>query len=393
MSEPTVEYSRMERLGLRFFKRLSQRYPHNFSPDDIHVLNPEERKALRRLQRNAVIRAAIAGGLSAGIGVIIGLLLEPMLQGQVEDPPMNLWLPYFGLVTGISILVTFAEIAFLYWDALRTVHRISAVAGLDLFPARDDDSAVAMALVRAALELPNPPDDLEGVNPRREISKFRLLVGTLIYKLKATATNFLLKAIIRRIVGRSTFRALIEFVAVPVYAAWNAVICWWVLRQARIRAMGPSAATEFVEAIITEAGPHLDETTQRVMLRAVGAAIVRTVDLHPNLVSLMEIMAHRLGIPENVALDDSGAFLQDLKDLSPTSQQPALRILVIAAILDGRIGRREQQLLQEAFQTANLKPNLHRVHRLRRAFVQGDEIPIASILDCLPEPALDMQIS
>lgn len=374
----------MEIRGLRFFQRLSERYPHNFSPDDIHVLNPEERQQLKRLQNQAVIRAAIAGGLSAGLGVVAGLLLEPMLLGLGDAAPWEVWLPYFALVTGISVLVTLMEIGFLYWDALRTVHRIAAVAGLDLFPMRSESSAVALALVRAALELPNPPDDLAGVNPRREISKIRFLLGTLVYKLKATATNFLLKAIIRRIVGRSAFRALIEFVAVPVYGAWNAVICYWVLRQARIRAMGPSAATEFLEAILRDAG-QLDEHAQLAIFRAAGAAIVRTVDLHPNLVALMEIIKRRLGDPGGERLDDSRLFLEHLAGLTPDAQVIALRVLVVASIIDGRIAAREQQLLEAALQAAGYPADVRKAKRLCRAFVRGDEITEAEMLDCLPE--------
>lgn len=373
----------MERQGLRFFRRLAARYPRNFSPDDIHVLNADERRQLKSLQQGAVFRAAVAGGLSAGLGVVAGILLEPMLQGLGDAAPWEVWLPYFALVTGISIVVTLLEIGFLYWDSLRTVHRIAAVAGLDLFPTREEGSSVALALVRAALELPNPPDDLQGVNPRREISKFRFLVGTLIYKLKATATNFLLKAVIRRIVGRSAFRTLIEFVAVPVYAAWNAVICYWVLRQARIRAMGPSAATEFLEVILRDAG-KLDEHAQLAIFRAAGAAIVRTVDLHPNLVALMEIIERRLGDPGEVALDDSQLFLDHLAGLRPEAQVIALRVLVVASIIDGRIALREKQLLAEALTVAGYPADTAKAERLCKAFVRGDEIRDQEVLDCLP---------
>jgi hypothetical protein len=383
MSNSPTSPSRLERQGLRFFQRLSERYPRNFSPDDIHVLNPAERQRLKTLQRDAVIRAGIAGGVSAALGVVAGILLEPMLLGLGDAAPWEVWLPYFGLVTGISVLVTFIEIGFLYWDALRTVHRISAVAGLELFPTRSEGASVALALVRAALELPNPPDDLEGVNPRREISKFRFLIGTLIYKLKATATNFILKALIRRIVGRSAFRTLIEFVAVPVYGAWNALICYWVLKQARIRAMGPSAATEFLAVILRDAG-RLDEHAQLAIFRAAGAAIVRTVDLHPNLVSFMQIIERRLGDPGELQIDDSQLFLDHLATLPPSAQVIALRVLVVASIIDGRIALREKELLEDALAIAGYPRDASKAKRLCKAFVRGDDIGEQEILDCLP---------
>jgi len=373
----------MERIGLRFFRRLSEKYPQNFSPDDIHFLNHEERAHLKRIQNGAVLRAAIAGGLSAGVAVLGGVLLEPMLQGQIESPPLELYLPYFLTVTAIGIVATVFEISFLYWDSLRTVHRISSVAGLDLFPNHKEDVSVAMALVRAALELPNPPDDLEGVNPRREVSKFRLILGTLLYKIKASATNFIAKAIVRRMVGRSGFRVLIEFVAVPVFAVWNALICWWVLRQARIRAMGPSAANEYM-GFVLENAKDFDVQHRPLFFQAVGAAIVRTVDVHPNLVAVMEILDRKLGNPGNIVLDDTKLFLVNLASSPTTIQIPVLQTLTLAAILDGKISRDEKGLLASAFEACGLESDTSRAADLCKAFVRGDDMTKEMVLECLP---------
>lgn len=373
----------MERVGLRFFQRLSKRYPHNFSPDEIHVLNPQERAGLRKIQRNTVIRAGIAGAISAGLSVLAGVLLLPLLEGQEVDPPWELYIPYFLGVTGITIAVTVLEIMFLYWDALRSVYRLSATAGLELFPAGTGGDAVATALVRAALELPNPPDDIEGVNPRREISKIRVIIGTLVYKLKATATNFLIKAIVRKIVGRSGFRAWMEITAVPVFAFWNGLITWWVLRQARIRAMGPSAVTEFSRLLFATAG-NFSVTAREQSFRAVGAAVVRTVDVHPNLVAMMAAMHKHLGDPGDIVLDDSELFLDTLQKMQPNEQEMVLKILVIATIIDGKLQGRERKLLREAYELCGFESDLAGAKRLRKAFVSGYDIADEVILNCLP---------
>lgn len=84
----------------------------------------------------------------------------------------------------------------------------------------------ATALARAALELPNRPDPRIPVNPYREASKAMLVAAAILYKLKIGLTNFLLKALIRRLGGRTLLRSWAPFVAVPVTALWNA----WVAR-------------------------------------------------------------------------------------------------------------------------------------------------------------------
>lgn len=388
MAEQEKKAPFMERIGLRYFQRLSAKYPHNFDPDGIHVLNFEERAGLRRIQRNAILRAGLAGGVSAGLSVLGAVLLEKPLLGENPDGlPFSEQLWYYAAVMGITLLVTTLEISFLYRDALRSVHRLSATAGLNLFPQSDgeaaDEAAVALALVRAALELPNPPDDLEGINPRREVSKIRVVVSTLVYKLKATVTNFVIKAIVRRIVGRAGFRTWMEVTAVPVFAAWNAIIAWWVMRQARIRAMGPSAVQEYTRVIFREMG-EIGREAQIEAFRAVGSAIVRTVDLHPNLVALMEALEGQFGDPGEIVLDDSGLFLDKMSGLKPGEQQFVLRILALASIIDGKLQRRERKLLYKALEICGFPPDLKRIERWRKAFMVGDELAESTVLDCLP---------
>ncbi|MEM7035665.1 MAG: hypothetical protein AAF570_01725 [Bacteroidota bacterium] len=347
------------------------------------MLNAQERADLRKIQRNAVLRAALAGALSAGIAVLVGVLLEPMLGEDPSDPPSDKYWLYLGAVTGVSIIATLNEIAFLYWDALRSVHALSAKAGLDLFPEQEESSAVATALVRAALELPNPPDDLEGVNPQREVSKARLLIGTLVYKLKATASNFLIKALVRRVVGRSGFRAWMEITAVPVYAVWNAIICYWVLRQARIRAMGPSAVVEFTHHIF-EDQQNMSREAQLEAFRAVGASIVRTVDLHPNLIALMRTLESRFGDPGEVIIDNSELFLKNLTKVPPDEQDAVLRMLALASIIDGKFQRRERILMRKALTVCGYEEDLTGVRAWRKAFVRGYDIPAKLVIQCLP---------
>ena len=60
----------LERWGLAVL-RSSPREPAAASADDpIHILNPAERRALRRIERDAVLRAALAGTLSGAASAL-----------------------------------------------------------------------------------------------------------------------------------------------------------------------------------------------------------------------------------------------------------------------------------------------------------------------------------
>ena len=383
MSTAEKKLSRLERYGMRYFSYLSRKVEVPDSGDEVHVLNQEEKKALYRVQRHSILRQAAAGAISAGLSVLVGFWLWPYPGDHLADLTWEEMLHYYALLYPLTFGITAVEILYLYYDGLRSVHKLSTIAGLNLFPRRGEQQGLSLYLVRAALELPNPPDGLDGINPRREISRFELLVVAAVYKFKATVTNFLVKAILRRIVGRSALRAVMEFAAMPVYGFWNGLIAYWVLRQARVRALGPSAIEEFSRVLYEDADQR-SKAAQTAAFQAIGAAIVRTVDLHPNLILLMQSTRRHLGTPGEVPLDDSQAFIQTVQQLPPDEQAFALRVLVVASISDGKMVGRERRLLQEMFQRCGLGDDLSGIQRLRKAFVKGEDIRREDILNCLP---------
>ncbi len=369
----------LERVGVQYFERRSQALPPVAAAQDaVHVLNPEERRGLRRVVVGAISRSCLAGALSATASAIAEVLADPLVK---EDTPLFSLASaeYWLILGGVTAVASVIEILFIYWDTLRSVHELAHVAGLKLFGTepKEQGRAIAEALARAALELPNPIDSPHRINPRREASKWRLLVASLAYKAKIGVTNFLLKMVIRRMLGRvlvrSALNAFIPFVAVPVTAAWNGVVSWLVLKEARLRAMGPSAAEELVELVFADA-PPLSGAGRLAALRAIAATIVRTQDLHPNLLALLEEVRRHAGDTGAEELDDVGEFLDSLKALPPAELRLTLQLLAVAVIVDGRLSRRERKLYTDALAAAGRPIDLAPVERLCTAFVRGEGV-------------------
>lgn len=355
----------LERLGVRYMERpeASATAP---SEDAVHVLNERERAALRSIERGAVFRAGVAGAVAAGVCTLPPIFLHAMQSSR----PGAYWAVYIGA----NVLSALCEVAFLFWDGLRSVRALARCAGLDT-TAREmaRGTAVASALARAALELPNPPDAVHGINPWREASRLTLTVAPLLYKLKITLTNFLVKFVVRRALGRAATRAVLELIAVPVNALWDAAVCWFIIHEARLRVMGPSAAQELT-AILFPGDTPVPAATATASLRAIASAIVRTQDLHPNLVALLELVRARVGTTEVIELDDPARFLGEIAALAPEAQAAVLRVLAVASIIDGRLARAERRLLTEAFEACERTVDLRAVEALRRAFTSGDPI-------------------
>jgi hypothetical protein len=186
---------RVERLAVGYFKRRGGSEVGAPSPgqrgDAVHVLNPEERRALRRIERNAVLRAGAAGAFAASLGAVVSVLARPLLGEEPEDATWLELLRYLAVTLMTALPVAIVELSFIYSNAIVSVHRLAEAAGVALFRPDDDsdddsDEVFAAVLARAALEIPNPPRPMFGINPRREASRWRLVVATIVYKAKVS---------------------------------------------------------------------------------------------------------------------------------------------------------------------------------------------------------------
>lgn len=375
-ASPTAKKPLLERVGVQYFRARSSARPSVTSADAVHVLNPQERAAMRRVQAGAIFRSALAGALSGGVSAAAEIVAEPLLPPGAALFSMD-GLKYWTFLGGVTLLAAVLEILFLYWDTLRSVHELAREAGLELFgkDRKTSDEALVDGLARAALELPNPIDLSARVNPHREVKKWRLVLASLAYKAKVGVTNFLVKMLVRRMLGRVAVRsvlgALVPFVAVPVTATWNALVTWRLLREARIRAMGPSALAELVDMVFSDVA-HLSPQGRLSAVRSVAAAIVRTQDLHPNLTRMLSLVSKHAGDTGNNELDDVGQFLVTLKTLAPEELRLSMQLLALALAVDGKVTSREAKLWQDAQAAAGHPLDTSGVVALRRAFARGD---------------------
>jgi len=357
--EAKPRLTRLERFGMRHLRTASKS-----TDDTLHVLTADEQRSLRRIQRIAVLRAALAGALSAGFsGAAAAVGTELRLQN----------LEYWLLVGSVTAVSSILEIGFLYFDGLRATREMAAHAGLAIDP-EQGEAELALSLCRAALELPSPPENSLAVNPHREVSKFNLIVASLLYKAKVALTSFILKALLRRALGRAVVRSAFEFVAVPVTALWNAMVAHWVLGEARLRIIGPSAAFELA------AWASAEEELRPYLADAVACVIVKARGVHPNIEHLARCLLGA-AVPEP-NLGDATLFIARLRELSPSAHVQVLRTLCAAAIIDGRLSRRERRLLSAVFGAVGRQVPWATLEELRRHMVHGDGLR-ADLLETL----------
>lgn len=390
----------VEELAVRYFRRRAGAAARPDSRDPIYFLNNDERRSLRRIERVAVARAALIGAVTSGLGAAGSVAALPLLGEDPDVATWGQWLEFLGVTLVIALPLVFLELSLIYWNAIDSVHKLAAAAGLPLFRPKaagedvgrahdeeedDEDEIFAAVLARAALEIPNPPRPMFGIDPRREASRMRILLATLVYKAKVSLTKFVAKTLLTRIFGRAALRAWVPFVAVPITALWDALVCRRALREARLRAIGPSAASELIGFILAE-HPEPSPALQESLTRAIGTAVVRSRDFHPNLIELLDDLKDRVGDSQADELDNTGRFIESLRALTPAEQRSALQMLCVACVLDGRVRAAERAIMTRAYAVCGRPPPRLQVLVLRRALLSGDALGPAMLAALTPDP-------
>ncbi|MBE7437858.1 MAG: hypothetical protein HS115_05315 [Spirochaetales bacterium] len=326
---------------------------------------------VRRITYQHAFFAFLVGAISAAGTVITEELYE-------HDPAVLLYTKV-AVVTGV---LTAIEFIVLFYLSLRTVHCISVATGHARFLFEKEDPVVALPnmLARAALEIPDPVRRALGINPLARVSRWKLLLLGLLYKMKIMASNTLAKLLLRRLFGKSLFRFSVAYIAVPITGLWNAFVIWKVARDARLRLAGHLMVQSMGRDILTaEDLGRLSERARMACLRAVGNSVVLTQNSHPNMLVLLLKMFEILERKRPDRLDDWEYFLSELALLPEAERFFVLDLLCVATAFDGKMSRLERRLLPQAFGT-HTPLYFQRIERLRRLLIQGKVR--AALLEC-----------
>lgn len=360
-----AESSCFERFGLKWLRRMTRN-----AEIRLHHLNPAELGELRARERWTIGWACLAGAISGGILGTSELIVRNQLGQGFSFSEWDRQLPYWIAYLAVALFVSAIEILFLYWNLMRAVSRASSIAGVGM-SGSDLEEVMARGLSRAALELPNPRKPIYGIDPYVHIPRIKLIAYTVLYRVKVGATSFLLRVLLRRVLARAVFRFFIPMVAIGVFAVWNGLITWWVLREARIRCLGPVAVQDWREQLLSMR-EDLGSSGRTRILEAVAETVACSGDAHPNFVLLLHDLFEVMeSSPEHVQQVDWNGTLSNLHELSNREKDAVLGTLFLAAVIDGRIPKNEVRLLEEAHQACNRSFQRETVSKLHQELLQG----------------------
>ncbi|MGZ8186442.1 MAG: LBF_2804 family protein [Methylobacter sp.] len=370
----------LERAGVNYYRRLAEsvdRKTGDYAEDDslcfLSVLITDYA---------AIIAFFIGAGSSIPAVVLEWLYMEKM------D-----FYHYIALQIGVGLLFLLVELVLLYWLGLKTVH---SIACLTRHHQTDDESllpgddTVANLLARAALELPDPVVRYLGIDPLKYISKSRLLIIGVLYKLKVVLSSLIVKFLLTRMAGKLGLRTSFSWVAIPITGIWDAIVIYRVVKEARLRVFGHRLAHYIVEDVITpDLTARLSSKAKEGAVRAIATMMVLTQKHHPNMLILLFKFSDHFAVQDHNDYDDWQAFLNVLNDVSIEERYFLLDLLSIAAVFDGHLSPLEKRLLPEAFGNLNAI-YMARIQSLKKCLLSGHIHAAKALcqLNFQPEPAL-----
>ncbi|RDB42043.1 hypothetical protein DU490_15235 [Halomonas sp. DQ26W] len=295
---------------------------------------------------------------------------QGMLDGM-EDMTLMEQLPYWAGFSVVAGVVSLMEVLFLYWNALRGVAQTSQVAGI---PLQDSEHArlLLSGMSRVALELPSPRHRIYGIYPYAQMGQWKLTLISVMYRMKVGVSSFILRVLLRRVFGRMAMRGLLPLATGPLYAIWNAIITWRIMRKAKVQALGPYT----IESLMQRLEDDLDQlgsTAREVILHGMGELIMRNQDAHTNHVYLLSRLLDAFEVSDRQLAIDWPGHRRQLDTLDEAETRWVLDILSVATVLGDKWRGRPRRFLQEVHEACGATYDEEHIKVMRKQMLEGRE--------------------
>lgn len=343
---PNDSIGPLDHLALRYLRQ-SLDTPH--PADEPYVLNPVESRVIHRTKVVTLTMASLLGILGV-LGLYGPQYMWPdfFVNTSIELLGSRFDIPLITIFYGL--LLVYLEVYLLVALNLRGVKMIMHVCQ---FPNAHDAQYERhlQALANAALEKTNRGIVRFGIDPYLNMPRWGLTFYFLLNMAKAALSNFALKFMVKRFLGRYALRQVTELAGMPIYAFWNAWASWQVLHEAQVRVMAPTTIREFVDELHEEWGKN-DEFRPLILEALQYVAILKRQYNYAHFL-LTETLVDRFDLKTDGPI--TGHFLERAVQAPPSVQRSLERLLVFGVLVDGKLSiiekRRLHQLRKNGFLT------------------------------------------
>jgi hypothetical protein len=339
---------------------------------NIHLLNEVEISFIKKTEKAAVVISAFIGAVM----VIILYLPQYILTNYFATKEYIL--PLVNRKIELSILSTiYGTLLVLFETYLLTLlniyctHEIALSTGFI-----DNNNKTSKEKKEFLLKLNHKENNKNilklGINPYLGLNKSIVFLLNLLFSLKASLSNFFIRIIVKKILGRYALRLILDFIGIPVFAFWNAMGTAKILKDSRIVIMG----VNYLQLFEIEISKFRDlNSSEKVLIYDTLQYIaICKRDYHQNHCELTKIVIERFSIKtENLHLI-SKEYENKLKKCDDNFKKLNENILILGMIIDGRVSYREKKRINKFCSSGVLTHNFREIKNMSQKFIYGKGI-------------------
>ena len=353
-----------------FYKLLPSKK--NIADEDIYLLSDLEIKSIKKTERITIVTSAFIGAIMVVILYAPQYKLTHLFSSKAYKIPLlhhTVDISWVSLSYGVFLV--FAEIFLLTLLSIYCTHEIALSTGYI-----DANNKLSKDKKDFLLHISNQKKNKEihklGIDPYLGLKKSTVFFLNLFFTLKATLSNFFIRIIFQRLLGRYAIRMLLDFLGIPVFAFWNALGTAKVLKESRIVIMGVNYL-QFFEKEISKSR-ELNAKEKLILYDTLQYIAIFKRDYHQNHYVLSKIVIEQFSIITEDIHQISKDYENKLKDCDDDFKKLNQKIIILGIVLDGSVSYREQKRINKLYASGVLTHKFAEIKKIATNFTYGKGI-------------------
>jgi hypothetical protein len=211
-----------------------------------------------------------------------------------------------------------------------------------------------------------------GIDPYFGLGKSTIFFLNLLFALKATLSNYFVRIIFQRLLGRYAIRMVLDLLGIPVFAFWNAMGTAKVLKESRIIIMGVNYLKHFeIELFKFRV---LSEVEKSILYDSLQYIAISKRDYHQNHYVLSKIIIDNFSIATESLHLISKDYEINLKSCENDFKKLNEKILILGLVLDGNVSYREKNRIKRLNASGVLALKFAEIKKIANDFTYGKGI-------------------
>ncbi len=355
-----------------FYKLLPSKK--SVADEDVQLLNEQEIRSIKKTERVAILNSAIIGS------IMVVILYAPQYKYAYLFSTTEFTIPLIHQKIAISfisliygIILVGMEVFLLTLLNIYCTHEIALCTGFI-----DKKNKVSKEKKEFLLNISHQKKSKEihtlGIDPYLGLGKSTVFFLNLVFALKATLSNYFVRIIFQRLLGRYAIRMVLDLLGIPVFAFWNAMGTAKILKESRVIIMGVNYLDYFKHEIVQFR--TLSEVEKSILYDSLQFIAISKRDYHQNHFVLSKIIIENFSIKTEPLHIISKDYENKIKSSEIDFKKLNEKLLILGMVLDGNISYREKNRIKKLNTSGVLSHDFATIKKIATNFTYGKGIDI-----------------